>query len=136
MPKPLSNDLRKRIIAFVAAGHSRRAAARHFDVSPSCVVNLMARLARDGTYAARPLGRPVGSGKLAAFRGVIIAMIEQTPDITLMEMSENLLERFDVSASLPGLFYYLRKLGYSYKKNSSGHRTWTRGCSGKTPSLA
>ena len=86
------------MIAFVAAGHSRRAAAHH-DVSPSCVVNLMARLAGI-TYAAR-LWVVVGSGKLAAFRGVIIAMIEP-PDITLMEMSENLLERFDI-CRLPGL---------------------------------
>ena len=129
MPKPLYNDLRLRIVSFVNAGHSRRSAARHFDVSPSCVVNIMARFTRDGTHAPKLLGRPVGSGKLAAFREVLISMIEQTPDITLMEMSESLLARFGVTVSLPGLFYYLRKIGYSYKKNSGGHGTWTRGCS-------
>ena len=41
MPKPYSQDLRKRVVDFVEAGHSRRAAARHFDVSLSFVVNLM-----------------------------------------------------------------------------------------------
>jgi hypothetical protein len=38
---PPSNDLRERVVAFVEAGHSRRAAAAHFRVSPSFVVNLM-----------------------------------------------------------------------------------------------
>jgi transposase len=30
MVKPLSNDLRERVVAFVEVGHSRRAAAAHF----------------------------------------------------------------------------------------------------------
>ena len=34
MPKPYSIDLRKRVAAFVEAGHSRRAAVAHFTVSP------------------------------------------------------------------------------------------------------
>ena len=35
MVKPLSNDLRERVVAFVEAGHSRRAAAAHLRVSQS-----------------------------------------------------------------------------------------------------
>jgi transposase len=41
MPKPYSLDLRKRVVGFVESGHSRCAAAVHFDVSTSFVVNLM-----------------------------------------------------------------------------------------------
>ena len=41
MVKPLSNDLRERVVAFVEAGHSRRATAAHFRVSPSFVIKLM-----------------------------------------------------------------------------------------------
>jgi transposase len=41
MPIPLSNVLRERFVAFVEAGHWRRAAAAHFRVSASFVVNLM-----------------------------------------------------------------------------------------------
>jgi hypothetical protein len=44
MPNSLSNDLRERVVAFVEAGHSRRAAAAHFRVSPSAVINLMTLL--------------------------------------------------------------------------------------------
>ena len=43
MGKPLSLDLRRRIVACVEAGQSRRAAAAKFDVSPSFVVELMRR---------------------------------------------------------------------------------------------
>jgi transposase len=35
MPKPYSLDLRKRVVRFVEAGHSRRAAAAHFGASVS-----------------------------------------------------------------------------------------------------
>ncbi len=48
MPKPLSNDLREHVVAFVEAGHSRRAAAVHFGVSPSFAVNQMALLRQAG----------------------------------------------------------------------------------------
>jgi transposase len=38
-----SLDLRVRIAGFVEAGHSRRAAARHFGVSDSCAIKLVRR---------------------------------------------------------------------------------------------
>ena len=41
MPKPYSLDLRERVVGFVEAGQSRHAAAAHFKVSVSFVVNLM-----------------------------------------------------------------------------------------------
>jgi transposase len=41
MPKAYSLDLRERVARFVEDGHSRRAAAAHFEVSVSFVVNLM-----------------------------------------------------------------------------------------------
>jgi transposase len=41
MPKLYSRDFRERVVAYVEAGHSRHAAAAHFAVSVSFVVNLM-----------------------------------------------------------------------------------------------
>lgn len=49
MGKSYSSDLRNRVVALVEAGHSRRAAARHFGVSESFAVKLMQRVARHGT---------------------------------------------------------------------------------------
>ena len=52
MGKSYSMDLRERIVAQVAAGGSRRGAARRFGVSDSCAV----------TGEPRPLSRPCGAG--------------------------------------------------------------------------
>ncbi len=48
-----SLDLRVRVADFVAAGHSCRAAAQHFDVSESFAIKL-ARRTRDTGSPARP----------------------------------------------------------------------------------
>jgi len=56
MPKPYSHDLRERVVGFVEAGHSRRAAAAHFDVSVSFVVNLMTAYRTRGGLAPKPVG--------------------------------------------------------------------------------
>jgi transposase len=44
MTKAYSFDLRRRVVRFVAGGHSRRAAAAHFEVSVGFVVKLGSRL--------------------------------------------------------------------------------------------
>jgi len=59
-------DLRRRVVNFVDAGHSMRAAARHFNVSISFVVKLMQRCRAAGTARPRRQGRPPGKGPLAA----------------------------------------------------------------------
>jgi transposase len=43
MGKPLSLDLRRRIVAFPAAGHSCRTSAAKCDISPGFVIALMKR---------------------------------------------------------------------------------------------
>jgi hypothetical protein len=62
-----SLDLRVRIIAFVEAGHSCRAAARHFGVSDSCAIKLLQRQSQSGSPAPARQGRPPGTGKLAPY---------------------------------------------------------------------
>ena len=61
MVKPLSNDLRKRVVAFVEAGHSRRATAAHFRVSPSFVIKLMMLFRQTGRIDHRPIGEHLAS---------------------------------------------------------------------------
>ena len=48
MGKSYSSDLRERVAAFVGAGHSRRAASRHFGVSGSFSIKLMQRVRASG----------------------------------------------------------------------------------------
>lgn len=53
MSKPLSNDLRERLIKAVAEGATRRAAAERFGVAPSTAVKWMQRWRETGPSAAR-----------------------------------------------------------------------------------
>ena len=56
MPKPYWLDLRERVVSYVEAGHSRRAAAGHFRVSASFVINLMTAFRERGGVAPKALG--------------------------------------------------------------------------------
>src|ERR1700749_742310 len=56
MPKPYSLDLRERVVGFVDEGHSRHAAAAHFRVSVSFVVNLVKAFRVRGSLAPKPSG--------------------------------------------------------------------------------
>ena len=56
MPKAYSLDLRERVVRYVDAVHSRRAAAMHFDVSLSFVVNLMRAWGSRSRISVGPLG--------------------------------------------------------------------------------
>jgi len=88
MGKPYSLDLRERIVAYVLAGHSARAAARVFGVSPSTAVRLAAEHRRCGNIAPKPQGRVPGTaGKLAPHMDFPIEIVRCEPDITLNELA-------------------------------------------------
>ena len=76
MGKSYSLDLRERIVARVAACGSRRGAARHFGVSDSCAVKLLARVGQTGSAEPARQGRPPGGGKLAAHRGFLVDQVQ------------------------------------------------------------
>jgi transposase len=58
MPKPYSLDLRERVVRFVDEGHSRHAAAAHFRVSVSFVVNLVNAFRVRGTQRTKRQSPP------------------------------------------------------------------------------
>ena len=89
MPKPYSQDLRKRVVDFVEAGHSRRAAARHFDVSPSFVVNLMTAYRLRGSLVPKPVGGR-RHAKLDPHRAFLLARLAEKNDITMPELAGEL----------------------------------------------
>lgn len=120
MGKSYTFDLRKRVIGSIVAGRSRRGAARHFDVSPSCAVKLMARWARTGSLEPAKQGRPRGGGKLEPYRRFLIGRVEERPDITMPELVAELAARNGVTVSPASLSRFLRKAGFTYKKNTDG----------------
>ena len=70
MPKPYSQDLRDRVIDAVKRGMSRRAAARHYEISESVAIKWLERVERDGSRTSRSGTRPSGlpSGAAPAAR--------------------------------------------------------------------
>ena len=61
-----SLDLRVRVADFVEAGHSCRAAARHFDVSESFAIKLVRRHAGHRLARAGPPRPPAGTRQAGA----------------------------------------------------------------------
>lgn len=125
MPKSYSLDLRERVFAYVEQGHSRRAAARHFNVSPSFVINLMTNSRARGSLAPKQRGGAQWN-KLHPYRGFLIERVEATPDVTLEELVSALKDRFDITIHLASVSRMLRKAGFTYKKNTVGAGIRTR----------
>jgi transposase len=120
MGRSYSPDLRKRVVAFVKAGHSCRAAARHFNVSASCAVKLLRRVSQSGSVLPDRQGRPAGKGRLAAYEARLIGAVEAKPDITMPELAAWLEDEHGLQADPATLSRFLCRRGFSYKKSSDG----------------
>ncbi len=130
MTQSFSLDLRVRVAAFVEAGHSCRAAARHFGVSDSCAIKLMQRQRHSGSLAPARLGRPPGRGKLVSYETFLIQTVEAEPAITMPELAARLLEQHGVVAAPAMLSRLLCRRGFRYKKSPDGGGVRTRQCAG------
>ncbi len=126
MGRAYSGDLRDRIVGHVSAGHSCRAAARHFGVSPSCAIKLMQHVAKTGSATPRRQGRPSGAGKLTPYLWVLIRWVEATPDITMPELARRLATETKVVAHPASLSRVLVAAGFRYKKSPDGIGMRTR----------
>ena len=138
MPRPLSLDLRERIVEAVEAGSSRREAAEQFEVSVSCAIKLVQRWERTGSVAPAAMGgtKPF---KLAGHADRVRALLAAQPDVTLDELHAQLTgEGLAVSRSSIGRF--VQALGWTRKKRrsmpaSKAARMWPRpGLPGKASS--
>ena len=128
MTHTLSLDLRRRVTAAIAGGKSRRAAAEQFAVSAATAVRLQKRLEETGSLEPDKVGRRRDSGKLGPFREIIIARVEDQPDITMPDLAAWLLEKEGVQVDPSNLSKLLCRAGFSYKKNSVGGGARTRRC--------
>ena len=127
MGKSYSTDLRDRVMALVDAGHSRRAAARHFGVSASFAVKLMQRVHRLGAGAPARQGRPPGESWLDAYEAFLISTVEARPYITMPELAARLDKAHAVKADPAVLSRFLCRRVFTYKKMPDGVGVRTRG---------
>ncbi len=111
MAKPLSIDLRQRILAAVNGGMSRRQAAERFGVSVASAIRWCGRERDTGDVAPKSIGGDRRSARIEANAPLIMAVVEETPDITLAELRERLVaEGHDFGVTTLWRFFKRRRV--------------------------
>ena len=115
MVRPLSNDLRERVVAAVAGGETCRSAAARFGVSVSSVVKWSQRHRATGSVTPGKMG---GHRKrvLEPHRAFIAERMEQRPNLTLHGLKAELAAR-GITVSHDAIWRFLRREGLRFKKN-------------------
>ena len=124
MPKPLSNDLRKRIVEAKLRGDKEDKIAAEKEVNKSTVTKLWALYRKTGSYDARPNPNGRKPALSAEQLKQMARKIDGQPDVTLQELIDGLGLPVCVSA-LCGTVN--NKLGYRFKKNFARSRTKSGG---------
>lgn len=116
MARPLSIDLRERVVAAVVGGESCRAVATRFGVAVSSVVKWAQRYRSTGSVAPGQMG---GHRKraLEPHRAFIKERISQMPHLTLHKLKDELAAR-GVTVSHNAIWLFLRREGLRFKKNT------------------
>jgi len=123
MSKPLSIDLRERVIAAVEGGLSRRAAAGRFGVAVSTAIKWVDQWRRTGDVHPRPQGGDYRSHRMEAHAAEILALVDERPDITLAEIAAHLDETHGLKVAESTVWRLLDRHGMTFKKNRARQRT-------------
>ena len=116
MTRPLSNDLRERVVAAVGTGETCRSVAARFGVGVSTVVKWSQRHRATGSVAPGKIGghrKPL----LGPHRAFILERIEQEPHLTLHGLKDELAAR-GLKVSHNAVWLLLRREGLRFKKNA------------------
>ena len=106
MTKSYSNDLRKKVIEYIDGGSSYEEASKVFKISISAIGRWYRKYKHEGNYGARKRGgskRRIDLERLQNY-------VESNENMTLKEAS------IEFKVSIYTISYWLKRLGYSYKK--------------------
>ena len=124
MPKPLSFDLRSRVLAAIDSGMSCRRAGERFGVSASSAIRWAALRRSDGDARPKPQGGDRLSHKTEAHAGLIRAALDEVPDITLPELKARLAgQGAQVSVAALWRFCHRHKLTRKKRRRTPRSRT-------------
>ena len=115
MPKPLSFDLRSRVLSAIDAGLSRRQAAERFGVSAASAIRWDALRRAGGDARPKPQGGDRLSHRTEAHADLIHAALAEVPDITLPELKARL-ARQDAQVSVAALWRFCDRHKITRKK--------------------
>ena len=122
MTKPLSNDLRHRLIAAVDEGMSRRGAAERFGVAASTAIRWVGQWRQTGSVEPRPQGGDKRSFRIEAHAEEILALVDETPDLTLAEIAVHLEAAHGLRVAQSTVWRFFERRGVTLKKNRTRQR--------------
>jgi transposase len=125
MAKPLSDDIRIRIITAVDDGMSCRAAAERFSVVASTAINVVRRHRETGEISTKRQGGDRRSGRVEAHAAAILELVEKQRDITLAEITEAIFETTGERFGTTTIWRLLKRHCQTYKKNGARQRAGT-----------
>src|ERR1044072_7987662 len=116
MTRPLSNDLRWRVVAAGVGCESCRAVAARFGVAVSSVVKWSQRYRATGSVKPGRVGRQ-GKALAGPDNGFLQGRVRQTPHLTLHALKDELAAR-GVAVSHNAVWLFMRREGLRFKKNA------------------
>jgi transposase len=119
--RPLSQDLRQRIIAARARGEGTGVVCQRFGVSRKSVERFWKQHSDTGQCQPKPIGGYRGS-RLEKHDRTLRRWIVGQPGLTLRELQKQCREQLQVAIGLTALWHRLERLGLSYKKNDARRR--------------
>lgn len=108
MTKSYSNDLRQKVVEYLDEGHSYDKASIIFKISVSALGRWYRKYKQEGNYIAKKRGgskRKIDVDELEKY-------VKGNENMTLKKAAQ----KFDVSIFT--ISYWLKRLGYSYKKKT------------------
>ena len=123
MVRPLSTDLRERVVLAVDGGMSRRRAAELFGVSAATAIRWVDQWRRTGRVEPKPQGGDKRSHVIEVHAEEVLALIDETPDITLAEIAVHLHERHGLKVAHSTVWRLLDRHGMTVKKKRTRQRT-------------
>ena len=115
MPALYSQDLRERVIGFVALGGGTRAAATRFAVSLSSASRWARRWRAEGHTRPRAMGGDRRS-RLSEHRARVLQLVAQQPDLTLQEIRSALAASCGITVGVSTVHRFLCAHNVTLKK--------------------
>lgn len=126
MPKPYSNDLRRKFFAVYDSGEaSLEKVAAQFRVSVSWAKKLSARRSKGGPIEIRPWRHGPEGQVTAAIGAWMREQLRRQPDLTLQELQQRLEQKHRLRLSVGWIWVLRRRWGLRHKKNRSGRKNRT-----------
>ena len=118
MTRPLSDDLRRRVVAAVDDGMSRRGAVKRFGIAPSTAIKWVRARRLTSSYRPRAQGGDRRSQRIEARAEAVLALVEETPGMTLAEIAAHLESEHGVRVSQSTVWRFFHRRGITFKKTA------------------